>query len=135
MPFGHTNATATFLRLISYVVHGHLGHICLAELVEILIFARDFSHHVGRLQIVFDRSAQAGLKLTPSKFRLFRSEKITWDIELQLRRWDVINRKGGRCRIAQHKLVLGSWPAARDLYISTIRNRACHQRREYSKML
>ena len=42
MPFGHKNGTATFLRLISFVVHRHLGQICLHELVFIVIFARLF---------------------------------------------------------------------------------------------
>ena len=76
MPFGLTNAPATFQRLMSIVLHGHLGHICLAYLDDILIFARDFGEHVQRLRLVFQRLRDAGLKLKPSKCKLFRAETI-----------------------------------------------------------
>ena len=76
MPFRLRNAPATFQRLMSIVLQGQLGHICLAYLDDILIFARDFHDHVQRLRLVLDRLREAGLKLKPSKCKLFRSETV-----------------------------------------------------------
>ena len=76
MPFGLTNAPATLQRLVSIVLHGHLGHICLAYLHDILIFARDFAEHVQRLRLVLERLRDADLKLKPAKCKLFRPETI-----------------------------------------------------------
>ena len=74
MPFGLSNAPATFQLLMSIVLLGHVGLICLAYLDDILIYARDFHHHVKRLRRVQDRLPEAGLKLQPSKCKRFRSE-------------------------------------------------------------
>ena len=76
MPVGLTNAPATFQRLLSIVIHGHLGHICLAYLDDILVFVKDVADHLQRLRLVFDRLREDCLKLKPSKCKLVHSETV-----------------------------------------------------------
>ena len=66
MPFGYTTAPATFQRLISLVLQGQLGDICLRYLADILIVATEFRDHVQRLRLALDRLREAGLKVKPS---------------------------------------------------------------------
>jgi len=51
---------------------GLTWEICLAYLDDLIIFSRTFDQHIERLQRVFDRLVQAGLKLKPSKCALFQ---------------------------------------------------------------
>ena len=74
MPFGATNAPATFQRLM----HDCLGDLnmrwCIVYLDDIIIFSDTKEEHLKRLEAVFQKLAAAGLKLKPSKFFLFREE-------------------------------------------------------------
>ena len=74
MPFGATNAPATFQRLM---------HDCLRELNmnwrivyldDIIIFSDTKEEHLKRLEAVFKKLCAAGLKLKPSKCFFFREE-------------------------------------------------------------
>ena len=76
MPFVLTNAPATFQRLMSIVLQGQLGHIWVAYLDDIVKFARYLHDHVLMLRPVLDRLMDAGLKLQPSKCKIFSSEKV-----------------------------------------------------------
>ena len=73
MPFGATNAPATFQRLM----HDCLGDLnmrwCIVYLDDI-IFSDTKEEHLKRLEAVFQKLAAAGLKLKPSKCFLFREE-------------------------------------------------------------
>ena len=74
MPFGATNAPATFQRLM----HDCLGDLnmrwCIVYLDDIIIFSDTKEEHLKRLEAVFQKLAAAGLKLKPSKCFLFREE-------------------------------------------------------------
>ena len=76
MPFGATNAPATFQRLM----HDCLGDLnmrwcwCNVYLDDIIIFSDAREEHLKRLEPVFQKLAAAGLKLKPSKFLFFREE-------------------------------------------------------------
>ena len=74
MPFGFTNAPATFQRLMeSCLGELHLSwHII--YLVDIIVFSQTPEEHFVRLQAVFDKLKAAGLKLGPSKCELFRKQ-------------------------------------------------------------
>ena len=72
MPFGMTGAPATFQRLMDLVMSGLNLDICLVYLDDIIVFAADVSSHLNRLRPVFGRLQAAGLKLKPSKYRLFQ---------------------------------------------------------------
>ena len=74
MPFGATNAPATFQRLI----HDCLGELnmnwCIVYLDDIIIFSDTKEEHLKRLEAVFQKLCAAGLKLKPSKCFFFREE-------------------------------------------------------------
>ena len=74
MPFGLTNAPATFQRLMERCLKDlHLKE-CLIYLDDIIIFSKTFDQHLVRLESVFLRLWQHGLKLKPSKCEFFKSE-------------------------------------------------------------
>lgn len=71
MPFGLTNAPSTFQRLMETCM-GELNlRECLIFLDDVLIFSKTFDEHVTRLEAVFQRLEQHGLKLNPSKCEFF----------------------------------------------------------------
>ena len=77
MPFGATNAPATFQRLM----HNCLGDLnmtwCVVYLDDIIVFSDNAKDHIVRLEAVFQKLASAGLKLKPSK-RFFFKEEIDY---------------------------------------------------------
>ena len=74
MPFGATNAPATFQRLM----HNCLGDLnmtwCVVYLDDIIVFSDNPKDHIVRLEAVFKKLASAGLKLKPSKCFFFKEE-------------------------------------------------------------
>ena len=74
MPFGATNAPATFQRLM----HDCLGELnmnwCIVYLDDIIIFSDTKEEHLKRLEAVFQKLMAAGLKLKPSKCFFFKDE-------------------------------------------------------------
>ena len=74
MPFGATNAPATFQRLM----HDCLGDLnmnwCIVYLDDIIIFSDTKEEHLKRLEALFQKLSTAGLKLKPSKCFFFREE-------------------------------------------------------------
>ena len=74
MPFGATNAPATFQRLM----HNCLGDLnmtwCVVYLDDIIVFSDNPKDHIERLEAVFKKLASAGLKLKPSKCFFFEEE-------------------------------------------------------------
>jgi len=67
MPFGLTCAPSVFQRLMDLLLCGLTYEICMVYLDDIVIFSSDFDTHMSRLQQVFERIRQAGLKLKASK--------------------------------------------------------------------
>lgn len=74
MPFGLCNAPATFQRLMGVVLGDLTFDILLIYLDDIIVFSKDFDSHCQRLEIVFNRLRQHGLKLKPSKCFLLKPE-------------------------------------------------------------
>uniref|UniRef100_A0A8P4KEB8 ribonuclease H n=1 Tax=Dicentrarchus labrax TaxID=13489 RepID=A0A8P4KEB8_DICLA len=74
MPFSLQNAPSTFQRLMT-CCFGDLNftHL-LIYLNDLIIFSKTFDEHLERLQPVFDRLKEHGLKLKPSKCQLVRRE-------------------------------------------------------------
>ena len=74
MPFGLVNAPATFQRLMT-VCMGDLNLTeCLLYLDDIIVFSKSFESHLQRLEHVFQRLKDHGLKLKPSKCTFFQSK-------------------------------------------------------------
>ena len=74
MPFRLTNTPATFQRLMETCL-GYLNlHWCIIYLDDIVIFSKDLVSHLERLEAVFWKLEEAGLKLKPSKCELFQRQ-------------------------------------------------------------
>ena len=107
MPFGATNAPATFQRLM----HDCLGELnmnwCIVYLDDIIIFSDTKEEHLKRLEAVFQKLCAAGLKLKPSKCFFFREE-----IEYL---GHVVSGKG--ISISPKKIeAVSKWPTPRTVY-------------------
>ena len=71
MPFGLTNAPAMFQRIMENCLGDLNLHCCIIYLDDIMIFSKDLASHLERLEAVFRKLEEAGLKLKPSKCELF----------------------------------------------------------------
>lgn len=67
LPFGLSNAPASFMSLMAHVFKGMTFQSVLCYLDDILVFSKDFESHLLHLQEVFDRLRTAKLKLHPKK--------------------------------------------------------------------
>ncbi|XP_064460357.1 uncharacterized protein LOC135370518 [Ornithodoros turicata] len=76
MPFGLSNAPATFERMMDTILQGLKWHTCLCYLDDVVIFSSTFRDHLDRLLEVLSRFRCAGLQLN-SKKCLFGSRRIT----------------------------------------------------------
>ena len=74
MPMGLSTAPATFQRLMQSTMNDLVFQILLVYLDDLLIYSRTFDEHLERLQMVFDRLREVGLKLNPKKCHLARKE-------------------------------------------------------------
>ena len=72
MPFGLCNAPATFQRLMEKVLAGLQWEIAVLYIDDIVVFGSSVPEHLERLEVIFGRLRQAGLKLKPSKCALLR---------------------------------------------------------------
>src|SRR6266540_829503 len=70
MPFGLINASATFQRLMNYVLHDYLNNFVVVYLDDILICSDTFEEHLAHLRKVFIKLREANLviKLKKCKF-------------------------------------------------------------------
>ena len=74
LPFGLTNAPATFERFMETQLKGCLGKTCLVYLDDIIVFGRTATECLDRLEEVLSRLIQAGLKLKATKCRLLQTK-------------------------------------------------------------
>ncbi|PAA53525.1 hypothetical protein BOX15_Mlig001877g1 [Macrostomum lignano] len=74
LPFGLTNAPATFTRLMNMVLHDLLWKMALVYIDDIIIWSRTVSEHLTNLEAVFQRLRAANLRLKPSKCRFLADE-------------------------------------------------------------
>lgn len=75
MPFGLSNSPSTWQKLMTrHVFKDDIMHILLVFLDDIIVYARNFDEHLERLQTVFERLRQHGLKLKAEKCSLIQPE-------------------------------------------------------------
>ena len=72
MPFGLSNAPATFQRLMDLTLAGLQWSQCLVYMDDVIVLGRTFQEHLDNLRSVFCRLREAGLKLKPCKCVFFR---------------------------------------------------------------
>ena len=71
MPFGLCNAPSTFERLMERVLEGLHWEILLVYLDDIIIYGKTFEMELERIEAVFRRLRESGLKLKPKKCHFF----------------------------------------------------------------
>ena len=106
LSMGLTNAPSQFQRLMDLVLAGLIWQACLVYLDDIIIFAPTFDLHIERLSDVFARLKKAGLKLKPSKCRLFAR---------QVKFLGHIVSAGGIEADPEKTRVVANWPQPRNL--------------------
>ena len=74
MPFGLSNAPATFQRLMGRVFREEILQILLVYLDDVVVYSRSVQEHFQRLEKVFQKLREHGLKLSASKCSFFRKE-------------------------------------------------------------
>ncbi len=67
LPFGLFNAPATYQRLMEDCFSELHTRICFIYLDDVIIFSDSYEQHIERLELVFLRLGQCGLKLSPKK--------------------------------------------------------------------
>ena len=73
MPSGLTNAPITFQRLTECCLGDlHLNY-CIIYLDDIIIYSKTPTEHISRLRKLFEKLADAGLKLKPRKCDFFHT--------------------------------------------------------------
>ena len=74
MCFGLSNATATFSRLIDLVMKGLHYNIVILYVDDVLVFAKNVSDMLERIEMVLQRLQAANLKVKPSKCHFLQTE-------------------------------------------------------------
>lgn len=74
MPFGLCNAPASFQRLMQQIFNDAVFQILLVYLDDIVIYSETVDEHLERLDFVFTRLQEHGLKLSPKKCHFFKQE-------------------------------------------------------------
>ena len=75
---GLSNSGATFSRLMQACLGDENYKTLLIYLDDVLVFSNDFASHLVRLQLVFNRLRQHGLKIKPSKCSFFQHQSGIW---------------------------------------------------------
>ncbi|CAF4150636.1 unnamed protein product, partial [Adineta steineri] len=74
MPYGLTNAPATFQRLMDIVLAGLKWQCCLVYIDDVIIYSSSFEQHIEDLKRVFEALRSANLTLKTSKCYFCRRE-------------------------------------------------------------
>ncbi|KAK3707424.1 hypothetical protein QZH41_002496 [Actinostola sp. cb2023] len=74
MPFGLNNSPATFQRLMQNIFRDDLLQILLVYLDDIIVYSCNVAEHLGRLEHVFQKLREHGLKIEPKKCSFFKTK-------------------------------------------------------------
>jgi hypothetical protein len=67
MPFGLSNAGATFQRAMDYAFRGLIGKLIEIYQDDLTVFSKDGKTHINHFRQVFDRCREFGISLNPAK--------------------------------------------------------------------
>ena len=74
IPFGLTNAPASFQRFMEGCLGDLRDQVCILYLDDIIVFSKSFDEHMEHVRQVLQRLKMHGVKLKPSKCKLFHRE-------------------------------------------------------------
>lgn len=74
MPFGLCNSPASFQRLMQQIFRDAVFQILLVYLDDIVVYSRTLDEHLQRLDLVFAKLREHGLKLNPHKCHFFQQK-------------------------------------------------------------
>src|SRR6185369_5995394 len=74
MPFGLSNAPATFQRAMEHVLASCLGKFAFVFIDDVCCASQTFEEHLQHLQMIFDRLIECRLYLKPAKCEFCRRE-------------------------------------------------------------
>lgn len=77
MPYGLTNAPATFQRLMQIVFREDLLQTLIVYLDDIIVYSNNIDEHLSRLRTVLSKLRQHGLKIEPKKCQFF-CQRVTY---------------------------------------------------------
>jgi hypothetical protein len=72
MPFGRSNAPATFQRFVDITLSGLTWKTCLVYLDDIIVFSKTPAEHMAHLDALLHRLYRAGLTLNLKKFHFIK---------------------------------------------------------------
>ena len=75
MPFGLSNSASTFQRTIELALQALQWVTCLIYIDDVIVFGKDLSQHIQRVEKVLGRFQEAGLKLKPDKSHLLQKSE------------------------------------------------------------
>jgi len=78
MPFGLSNAPATFCRLMHRVLRDHLWRICLCYLEDVIVYATSQQELLERLHIILACLRNVGLKVNPQNVAFLKNAFLFW---------------------------------------------------------
>lgn len=85
MPFGVSNASATFDRMVNFLLRGFKWCICLCYLDDIVVFSSTYQESLERFDKVLSYLRTAGLQLDAKKYHFAHQKFASWDICLTKR--------------------------------------------------
>ena len=74
LSFGLANSPSIFQRLMTMVLASLHWDTCLVYIDDIIVVGKTFEEHVRNVEQLFQRLRLAGLKLKPTKCRLFQKQ-------------------------------------------------------------
>lgn len=74
LPFGLTNAPATFMHTMNHVLNEYLDQFCVVYLDDILVYSCDESTHRKHLKLIFDKLRAERLYVSTSKCEIAKAK-------------------------------------------------------------